>query len=84
MTKGGEGLANAEITEKCLKLLGFLSNSSGYINNFCQIRYFLPKKRLFRKKVALNMFTKLTQKKKGGLANADSADKGGRGGWGKC
>ena len=37
------------------------------------------KKMLFRKGVALNMFTKLTQKRKGGLANADKADKGGRG-----
>ena len=64
MTKGGGGLANAEITEKCLKIArkyGFLSNSSGQINNFCQIMYFHPKKRirLFRKRVALNMFTKL-------------------------
>ena len=47
--------------------------------------YFLPKKnRLFRKRVALNMFTKLTQKKKGGSVNADKADIGGRGGWGNA
>ena len=29
---------------------------------------------------SLNMFTKLTRKREGG-ANADIADKGGRGGW---
>ena len=45
---------------------------------FCQIMYFLPKNRLFRKRVALNIFTKLTQERKGGSANADKADKGGR------
>ena len=50
MTKGGEGLANAEITEGCLKIArkyGFLSNSSGHINNFCQIIYFLYKKKVY-------------------------------------
>ena len=42
--------------------------------------YFLPKnERIFRKRVALYMFTNLTQKWKGGLANADKADKGWRG-----
>ena len=42
--------------------------------------YFLPKiHRLFRKWVALNMFTKLTQNRKGGSTNADKAGKGGRG-----
>ena len=45
---------------------GFLSNSRGHINNFCQIMYFI-KKRLFRKRVALNMLTKLTQKREGGF-----------------
>ena len=47
MTKGDGGLSNAEITGKCLKMArkyGFLSNSSGLFNNFCQIIYFLPKK----------------------------------------
>ena len=71
MTKGGGGLANAEITEKMPKIArkyGFVSNSSGHINNFCQMMHFLPKKkRFFRKRVALNMFTKLTQKRKGGF-----------------
>ena len=71
MTTAGGGLANAEITEKKPKIArkcGFLSNSSGYLNNFCQIMYFFPKKRrLFRKREALNMFTKLTQKRKGGF-----------------
>ena len=70
--------------KKCLKIAriyGTLSNSSGHLNNFCQIMYFLPKKnKLFKKRVALNMFTNLTQKRKGGSANADRADIGGRGG----
>ena len=87
MTKGDGGLSNAEITGKCLKMArkyGFLSNSSGLINNFCQIIYFLPKKiKLFKKRVALNMFTKLTQKRKGGLGNADKLTRG-EGGLGKC
>jgi hypothetical protein len=38
--------------------------------------FFQQKNRLFRKRVALNMFTKLTQKGRGGSANADKADKG--------
>ena len=47
--------------------------------------YFLPTKiRVVRKRVAINMFTKLTQKRKGGSANADRADRGGRGGWGNA
>ena len=86
MKKGGGGLANAEIREKCIKIArkyGFFSKSSRQFNNFCQIMYFLPKtKRLFRKRVALNMFTKMTQKGRGGSANADKTDWG-RGGWGK-
>ena len=47
MTKGGGGLADAKITKKCLKIArkyGFLSFSSGHINNICQIMYFLPQK----------------------------------------
>ena len=70
--------------KKCLKMAkkyGFLTNSSGHINNFRQIMYFLQKNRLFRERVALNMFTKLTRKRERGSANADKADKGGRGGW---
>ena len=71
MTKGGGGLANAEVTEKGLKnarKYGLLSNSSGHIANFCQIMSFLPKQnRLLRKRVALNMLTKRTQKRKGGF-----------------
>ena len=35
---------------------------------------------IFRKKVALNIMTKLTQEREGGWANADMADKGSRGG----
>ena len=49
MTKGSGGLANGEITEKCLKIARkyrFLSNSSGYIINFCHIMYFLQKKKV--------------------------------------
>ena len=60
-----------KLLNKCLKIArkyGFLSNSSGHINHFCQIIYFLPKKnRLFRKRVTLNIFTKLTQKRKEGF-----------------
>ena len=63
---------------------GFLSNSKEHNNNFCQKMYFLPKKKVFfRKRVALNMFQKLTRKREGGVSNADKADKGG-GGLGKC
>ena len=63
--------------KKCLKIArksGFLSNSSGHINIFCQIMYFLPKiNSLLMKRVALIMFTKLKTEK-------EMADKGGRGG----
>ena len=39
---------------------GILSNSSGHINNFCQIMYVLPKKnRVFRKNTK-NIFFKIT------------------------
>ena len=36
------------------------------------------------KKMSLNILTKMTQQKQGWLANADRADKGGRGGWGNA
>ena len=66
------------------KKYGFLSNSSGHINTFGQIMYFLQTKMLFRIRGSLNMFTKLMWKREGGRTNADIADEGGRGGWGNA
>ena len=44
--------------------------------------YFLPKKKVIQDEGFLNMFTNLTRTREGGWANAEIADKGGRGGWG--
>ena len=43
------------------------------------MHFFPNKNRLFGKRVALNMLTKLTWKREGVWGNADIADKGGRG-----
>ena len=57
-----------------------LSNSSGHGNKFCQIMYFLPKKkRLFRLRGSLNLFTKLTR-----LGQCWHSWQGGEGGFEKC
>ena len=42
------------------------------------------KKNLFRMRGSLNMFTKLTRKRKRGWANADITEEGRKGGWGNA
>ena len=81
LSKEGEGnLANSKIIDKIPKHgIDFLLNRLGRIDNFGQILYLLPKKCLFRKRVALNTLNKLTGQSKWGWGNVDMADKGRRG-----
>ena len=68
--KGGWGLANFEITEKCLKMaknMYFYPTHPDIIINFVQKCTFFQKKKLCRMRGLLNMFTKLTRKREGRL-----------------
>ena len=50
-------------------------NSSGHINNFCQIMYFLQQKNVVQEEGGNKYVHKTdTEKGRGGSANADKAD----------
>jgi hypothetical protein len=56
--------------KKCLKIArkyGFLSNSSGHINIFCQIMYFIPKKKVIQEEGGIKYVHKTDTKKEGGV-----------------
>ena len=61
MTKGGGGLANAKITEQCLKT----ATHQDILIMFCQKIYFLPKKMVIQKEGVMKYVDK-TDAEKGG------------------